>query len=121
MKKPKIHNRKELLNFRKQLRNYGTSAEATLWNYLKNSQLEGRKFRRQHSIGRYIVDFYCPSEKIVIELDGAYHFCEEGIRKDNIRSQFLTSLNLNIIRFENKWIFQDMEFVLREIKNHFKS
>ena len=56
---------------RKKLRNNLTPAEAALWNLLKNSQLEGRKFRRQHSVGFYILDFYCPSERMAIELDGA--------------------------------------------------
>jgi very-short-patch-repair endonuclease len=120
MKKPRIHNRPELLLFRKQLRNNSTSAEATLWNYLKNRQLEGRKFRRQHSIGKYIVDFYCPSEKLVIELDGEDHFWEDGITNDFKRSEFLESLGLQIIRIENKWVFQDIEYVLHEIRDHFK-
>jgi very-short-patch-repair endonuclease len=79
MAKQRIHNRVELKPFRKKLRNNSTSAEATLWTYLKNRQLEGRKFRRQHSIGNYIADFYCPEEQLVIELDGEGHFWEEGI------------------------------------------
>ena len=62
-----IHNRKNLKQFRKDLRNNLTPAEATLWKAIQRSQLEGRKFRRQHSVGNYILDFYCPKEKLAIE------------------------------------------------------
>lgn len=73
-----INNKTELKPFRKKLRNNSTSAEATLWTYLQKSQLENRKFRRQNSLGNFIADFYCPSEKLVIELDGEDHFWEPG-------------------------------------------
>jgi very-short-patch-repair endonuclease len=76
--KEKIHNVKQLKERRKQLRNSLTSAEAKLWGLLKDSQLENRKFRRQHSVGPYILDFYCPSEKLCIELDGEIHYTEAG-------------------------------------------
>ena len=69
-----INNKPELKPLRKQLRNFSTSAEAVLWTHLQKSQLQNRKFRRQHSIGNFIADFYCPSEKLVIELDGEDHF-----------------------------------------------
>jgi len=115
-----IHNKPELKTLRKQLRNNSTSAEAVLWIQLKHSQLEGRKFRRQHSIGNYIVDFYCPEEQLAIELDGDPHFWEEGIQYDQIRDGYLNSKGIQVIRFENTWIFGDMEYVLHEIKKHFK-
>jgi len=73
MKNNNFFNRKYLKSFRSSLRNKSTSAEAVLWNILKSKNLNGRKFRRQHSIGNYIVDFYCASEKLVIELDGNPH------------------------------------------------
>jgi very-short-patch-repair endonuclease len=57
------HNRNYLLPFRKKLRNNGTSAEAELWKHISSRKLAGRKFRRQHSVGNFILDFYCPSEK----------------------------------------------------------
>ncbi len=115
----KIHNKTELKPLRKALRNNSTSAEATLWNYLKSRQLDGRKFRRQHSIGNYIVDFYCPEEKLVIELDGENHFWEEGIAYDTNRTHYLQKLGFKIIRFENKWGFNDINFVLLKIKRQF--
>ncbi len=91
MQNKRIHNKPELKQFRKKLRNNSTSAEAILWTYLKQKQLEGRKFRRQQSIGHYIVDFYCPAEKLVIELDGADHFWEEGIQHDFNRTEYFNS------------------------------
>jgi very-short-patch-repair endonuclease len=76
------HNRNHLITFRKQLRNVGTSAEAELWKHISSRKLAGRKFRRQHSVGNFILDFYCPSEKLAIELDEENHFWQDGIEKD---------------------------------------
>ncbi|HEY6438183.1 MAG TPA: DUF559 domain-containing protein [Ignavibacteriaceae bacterium] len=76
----KTFNRKNLKEKRKHLRNNPTQAEAFLWGYLKNSKLEERKFRRQSSIKNYIVDFYCPEENLVIELDGDFHFDEKQLK-----------------------------------------
>jgi very-short-patch-repair endonuclease len=73
MKNKNLFNWKILKFFRSSLRNKSTSAEAELWNILKSKKLNARKFRRQHSIGNYIVDFFCASEKLVIELDGNPH------------------------------------------------
>lgn len=119
LNKNQIHNRKYLEPFRKELRNNGTSAEAFLWKYLSKSQLEGRKFRRQHSIGNYIVDFYCPKEKLIIELDGEIHYTPNAREKDEKRTKYLNELGFVVIRFENKMIFDHLPSVLREIKDHF--
>jgi len=72
-----LNNINYLKDTRKYLRNNLTEAESLLWEVLKGKKLAGRKFRRQHSIGYYIVDFYCPSEKLIIELDGQHHFTPE--------------------------------------------
>jgi very-short-patch-repair endonuclease len=112
---PEIHNRKELEHFRKSLRNNLTSAEATLWKYLKGKQL-GKKFRRQHSVDNYIIDFYCATERIAIELDGEQHFTEEGMKYDAERTAYLNSLNIKVFRFENVRVFEDLQNVLAEIK-----
>lgn len=116
-----LNNLKTLKPQRKHLRNHSTSAEATLWNYLKNKQLEGRKFRRQHSIEFYILDFFCPSERINVELDGQEHFEDYGFVQDEKRDEFLKSINIKILRFENKQVFENIDWVLNEIKRHFKS
>jgi len=78
----KTFNRKILKEKRKILRNNPTQVEAFLWGYLRNSRCEGRKFRRQSSIKNYIVDFYCPEEKLVIELDGDFHFDAKAMKDD---------------------------------------
>ncbi len=118
--KRQIHNRKEMEVYRKNLRNNGTTAEAFLWKYLKGSQLQGRKFRRQHSINRYVVDFYCPSEKLIVELDGQYHFNPQMQEYDRKREKDLEALGFTIIRFENKMVFDFLPSVLKGISDCFK-
>jgi len=113
-------NRRNLNDKRKHLRNNPTQAEAFLWGYLKNNQFEGRKFRRQSSIKSFIVDFYCPEEKLVIELDGDFHFDENAMKKDENRSKILEIEGLKVIRFENQEVLFNLEKVLKEIKSHFR-
>ena len=84
----RLHNREQLKSTRRQLRQQLTPAEAKLWSVLQHSQLAGRKFRRQHSIGKYIVDFYCSSEQFIIELDGAAHDHEQTWAHDQARKNF---------------------------------
>lgn len=117
--KSQIHNLKILKPIRRKLRNNGTSAEATLWKSLQRSQLGGRKFRRQHSVGYYVLDFYCPSEKLCIELDGAGHFTIAGARHDTERTEYLENLNIRVVRFENCEVFENLEGVLKEISKKF--
>ena len=114
-----IHNLPHLKHLRKELRNEGTSAEAVLWTYLKNKQLSGRKFRRQHSIKNFIVDFYCPKEALIIELDGQEHYTVSGQASDELRDQHLTLMGFRILRFENKAVLECIDAVLDEIKSCF--
>ena len=116
----KIHNQKHLENRRRTLRKNLTSAEATLWKSLQRKQLNGRKFRRQHSIKNFIVDFYCASENLIIELDGAIHLDFAQHNYDFERTKTLENLGFKIIRFENKLIFENLHEVLDEINSHFK-
>jgi len=116
-----INNLKYLKNNRRNLRNNLTPAEASLWTLLKSKQLEGRKFRRQHSVGNFILDFYCTTERLAIELDGAHHFTEEGMQYDEVRTSYLNSVDIRVIRFENKLVFIDPEYILKEIKNNFRN
>jgi very-short-patch-repair endonuclease len=117
---PVIFDKIEVKERRKELRNKATYAEKLLWSSLNKSQLEGRKFPRQYSIGYYIVDFYCPSEKLVVELDGDDHFTEEGIKYDKRRDEFLTSQGLKIIRFENQEVLYNISYIIKKIKECFK-
>ena len=115
MNNKNLINRKSLKVFRSVLRNSSTSAEVALWVMLKSKKLEGRKFRRQYSIGRYIVDFCCPSEKLIIELDGNPHGEYHRIQKDENRDKYLGSLGFTVLRFKNRIVFQDPEYLKGEI------
>jgi very-short-patch-repair endonuclease len=114
----KIHNIKKLRENRKKLRKSLTPAEAKLWTLLKSRQFEKRKFRRQHSVGPYVLDFYYPSERLCIELDGAAHFTDVGSEYDEARTEYLQELDICVIRFENKDIFDNTEGVLEVIRRH---
>ena len=114
-----IHNLPELRTFRTKLRSNLTPAEASFWNLVKNSRLDGRKFRRQHSVGKYILDFYCPSEHIGIELDGEVHNSDHARQHDFERRLFLEQFGILIIRFENRLVFEDREYVANTIRSFF--
>jgi very-short-patch-repair endonuclease len=112
----RLNNLPALKYFRRKLRSNMTPAEAKLWTYLKGKQLEGKKFRRQHSVSRYILDFYCPSSKLAIELDGEAHDSAMAAEYDHERTLFLLATNIRVIRFENKTVFEHPEWVLEQIK-----
>ena len=114
-----IHNRKTMKDLRRELRSNLTTAETILWKALQGSKLDGRKFRRQHSIGNYIVDFYCPAEQLVVELDGARHFTLSGADSDDERTKYISSFGILILRFENIYVVEQIDCVLEEIRRHF--
>lgn len=116
-----LNNKKELKEKRRALRNNMTPSEAKLWSCLKNKGLDGRKFRRQHSVGNYILDFYCPEEKLCIELDGKLHFTNTGYENDKTRTDFLNNMNIKVCRIQNKRVFENISGVLFEIKSYFRT
>jgi very-short-patch-repair endonuclease len=93
-------------------RNQSTEAEKQLWAYLHNRQLDGIKFRRQHPVGNYVLDFYCPEANLCIEVDGSGHLDPEQIQHDLERTRFLQEQGIRIIRFWNTDIFDHMDVVL---------
>jgi len=99
------------------LRQNETKAEKLLWEKLRNNQLGGIKFRRQHPVHIYIADFYCHQFKLIIELDGGYHNHEEQKRKDEERTETLKLHDLCVIRFRNEEVERDIDKVLNIIKN----
>lgn len=101
----------------KTLRNKMTKAEQLVWERLKGNQLQGFKFRRQHPIQKFIVDFYCHKLKLVIEIDGKYHETEEQKQYDLKRSEILKFHELRILRFTNDEIFTDIDSVIIKIKD----
>lgn len=82
---------------------------------LRHSNLGGYKFRRQHSVGAYILDFYCPSEKLAIELDGDSHFTDEAIEYDRQRTVYLNALNIKVLRFLNTDVYENLNAVCEKI------
>ncbi|MCE5184809.1 MAG: endonuclease domain-containing protein [Planctomycetaceae bacterium] len=114
-----FYNRPDLKPFRRQLRTDLTPAEAKLWSFLKNKQLDGRRFRRQHSLGDYIIDFYCPSERLAIELDGQVHLDGASPEYDRRRDLFLEGRDIKTVRFINAWVFNNPEGVLNLIREQF--
>jgi len=111
----RIHNRPDLKHLRKSLRNESTHAERKLWSALKQSQLGGYKFSRQHSVGRYIIDFYCASARLAVELDGESHFTDEAKDYDRERTTFLNMLNIKVIRFLNTDVQENLDSVCGKI------
>ncbi len=103
---------------RRELRREQTEAETILWSLLRSRQLEGAKFRRQHSFGRFIIDFYCPASRLVIELDGAVHDTPEAQLADNERGHVLSELGLYIIRFPNDEVIYNTNRVLEKIREN---
>ena len=113
-----IHNRSDLKDRRRQLRQSATPAEAFLWSALRGSKLDGKKFRRQHSIGPYIVDFYCPECRVIVELDGAVHTGMLQIERDDNRTRFLGRFDTLVLRFENKQVLKTGRTCWRSSERH---
>jgi len=101
---------------RKLLRNNLPLAEQLLWFRIKNNRIKGYKFRRQHSIGKFVVDFYCPKASLAIELDGDSHFESDSTKQLDVkRQEFIESLGIKVIRFSNNEIYQNLDGVLEVI------
>ena len=118
--KPYIYTSKSLEPYRKELRNALTPAEAFLWTQLKKGQLSGKKFRRQYSAGPYILDIFCPEVRLAVELDGAPHFNVIGAELDAKRDRYLEEQGILVLRFENREVFEDLEYVLGVIRKNFE-
>jgi len=108
-----IFSKSKFKDRRKNLRKSPTPQELKLWFYLKNKNL-GVKFRRQHSIGPYIADFYCKEKNLIIEIDGSQHI--EARKYDDKRDGYMKSLGLHILRYWNNEVDKNIEEVLQEIR-----
>ena len=116
----RLHNHPILKKYRKSLRNRSTRAEVALWKLIKKRQLKGRKFRRQYSIGRYIIDFYCYEESLAVEVDGPIHETSFQMAYDAERTAFLEGHGVTVIRVQNEEVFREPDTVLRYISSHFR-
>ncbi len=110
-----IYNEKILESRRRDLRVKQTEAEKILWQKLRNRQIDGFKFFRQYSIGKYIADFYCSELRLVIELDGSHHYEENVFEYDKIREEFMKSLDIKTIRFNNLDVFKNLYEVMERV------
>lgn len=99
----------------RELRQESTEAEKLLWTELRNRKLNGLKFRRQHPLDKFIVDFYCNEKKLVVEVDGDVH--DENINKeyDEARTVMLAGLNITVLRFKNEEVITNVRDVLKKI------
>jgi len=116
----KYFNKHTELQKRRRLRNNATKAERILWKYLKNSQLENTKFRRQYSIDQFVIDFYSPEIKLAIEVDGNSHLGKEQIPYDIEREKYIKSFNIKFQRFANDEVYKNIDSVLLKISNKIK-
>ena len=107
------------LPFRRGLRGATTKPEQLLWAMVRNRRLEGAKFRRQHSIGKYIVDFVCLERSLIIELDGEYH--DYIVEEDLERQEYLKAQGFVVLLFWNEDVLNDAEAVARGIINALKA
>ena len=107
---------KPLYQMARELRNSATHAETILWSYLKTKPL-GFKFRRQHPYSIYILDFYCHSLKLVIEVDGNIHDLDKVKENDKHREELIQKDGLTIIRFENKQVEQSLQQVIKQVED----
>ncbi|MBI3956587.1 MAG: endonuclease domain-containing protein [Candidatus Kerfeldbacteria bacterium] len=102
---------------RQQLRRQPSRAETVLWGVLRAHRFHGLKFRRQHGFGPYVVDFYCPKKRLVIEVDGDSHFSPTERQHDETRTIFLARLGPTVIRVRNDEATQDLNEVLQRLES----
>ena len=100
---------------RRRLRYRSTEPEQIFWYRIRNRQINNLKFRRQHSIGPFVVDFYCAEKLLVIEIDGDSHATKRGILSDLNRTAFIESKGYQIIRYNNSDIINNIDGVLEDL------
>jgi len=111
----KHYNCKEQKELRKKLRKDMPKSKRLLWNRLRNKQLNGYGFRRQHSVGPYIINFYCSSAKLAIELDGDSHYLNNAQEKDRVREKFIEQFGICFLRFTNAQVSGNVDEILATI------
>ncbi|NAR72142.1 endonuclease domain-containing protein [Acinetobacter haemolyticus] len=105
----------QLLEFAKTMRSNATDAENLMWQFLRAKRFMNLKFRRQHVIAPYIVDFYCHELGLVVELDGSQHGTKDGKEYDTERTKFLEALDLKVVRYWNHDVLGRMDVVLEDL------
>ena len=102
------------------LRTTMTNAEHLIWSKIRRKQIGDLQFYRQKNIGHYIVDFYCPKGKLIIEVDGGQHYEKAGMKKDQERDRYLQGLGLTVLRFSDIDVLKNIDGVIERIHEHIK-
>ena len=95
-----------------------TAPELVFWTAIRERKLKGYKFRRQYSVERYVIDFYCTKVRLGIEIDGSSHFNQNQKQYDNLRSEYIHSLGIKILRYTNDEIMKNLSGVLEHVSSH---
>lgn len=103
--------------FARHLRKTSNTYEQLMWQLLRNRKRCGMKFRRQHPIGIYTADFYCPNAKLNIEIDGVAHFTNDGQQRDAARDRYMAEQGIRVLRFTGKQVELETELLLKSIDN----
>jgi very-short-patch-repair endonuclease len=114
------YNRTSERGIRKRLRKESKEAEEILWYHLRNRLLNGIKFRRQYSVGKYILDFYSPENKLAVEVDGEIHLNKEVKGNDELREEYIKRFGISILRLTNEMIKEDIKTALKLIEEQIK-
>ena len=110
-----LHNRARSTLVRRSLRRIVPEPEQRLWYFLRGKRLSGHKFKRQYSVGRYVVDFYCAEHHLAIEIDGDSHYTKEGEVYDKQRTEYLHACGIRIVRFTNDEVMKNINGVVQSI------
>lgn len=110
-----IRNDPSMKDLRRDLRRNQTDAEKAFWKCIRGRQVQGLKFFRQYSVGQYILDFYCPAVKLCVELDGGQHNDEQNKESDGVRSEFLQTQGVTVLRFWNHEVLQQTDAVMEKL------
>ncbi len=105
----------KLKKYSQELRKNMTDAEKILWSRLRKRQIKGLQIYRQRIIGNYIVDFYFPKARLIIEVDGGQHYTEEGIKDDKNRDEYMKEQGIRVLRFSDREIFENLNAVVEKI------
>ncbi|MFH1405450.1 MAG: endonuclease domain-containing protein [Patescibacteria group bacterium] len=111
-----LYNKQDQTQFRRKLRNDMPEPERRLWNCIRGKQVNGKKFRRQFGVGKYVLDFYCTKARLAIEIDGDSHYDPVGQAHDAKRDKFLRQRGIKVIRFTNNDIMTNIEGVIDTIR-----
>jgi len=111
----RLYNKRIVKGSRRYLRRQMPPAERLLWLYLRNRKIKGFKFRRQYSIGRYVMDFYCPKARLAIEVDGPTHLTKKARKYDQARQRQIEALHIRFLRINNLDVYNNLEGVIARI------